>query len=363
MADNSNDDDNDSIALPWYDYQPGLETVPPDHVTHLRIGVQQAVAAAQNGTVPELIELPDDQDQFCNGHPNLQQVQVHVHTVEDIPYCSFYSCLTLLRVEFVATTGPSSVAAASNPPVQSRLVEIAFMDCRNLQSVIGMENVSCSVERIGSRAFCDCGKLTTLDFSHLTRLQYLGEKAFIDCKSLTVVDLSNSLLLETIRESTFFFCKALKILYLPPKLKRIQRGAFFGCSALVKIGIPAMVEFLGYQAFYDCSSLTTITFHSTSHLRRLMNHHQPDNIFGKQPFDECTSLHSLELPGPPIPRELWPLLLEQFLQDSNGILAQMGILGKQRITIAWNFVRANIANFYVDKKKPEYCRKRDINGN
>eukprot|EP00523_Entomoneis_sp_CCMP467_P001978 CAMPEP_0168749768 /NCGR_PEP_ID=MMETSP0724-20121128/16895_1 /TAXON_ID=265536 /ORGANISM="Amphiprora sp., Strain CCMP467" /LENGTH=47 /DNA_ID= /DNA_START= /DNA_END= /DNA_ORIENTATION= len=46
---------NNSVAT-WYDYQPGQEEV-PEHVTHLRIGVQQALAAARNGAAPEIIDL------------------------------------------------------------------------------------------------------------------------------------------------------------------------------------------------------------------------------------------------------------------------------------------------------------------
>mmetsp|Transcript_6871 Transcript_6871/g.19207 ORF Transcript_6871/g.19207 Transcript_6871/m.19207 type:complete len:112 (-) Transcript_6871:71-406(-) len=101
-----------------------------------------------------------------------------------------------------------------------------------------------------------------------------------------------------------------------------------------------------------------------------------------QHFGGCTSLHTVELQGPPITKKLWPLLLEQFLREENGILAQAGIpyityaeaeeagddedeeeeekTKYQPITIAWNFLRRNIANFYIDEKKPAYRRKRDV---
>jgi len=344
MADNENHDEegNVSVALPWYDFEPGVQ--PPNHVTHLRIGVRQAVAAAGNGAAPEIIMLSD-----CSHHPNLQRVQIHVHTVELIPWHAFACCTHLEQVEFVASTRQSSVAAAtSNPPVQSpRLTRIggdAFRNCRSLHSVIGMENVSCSLERIGVDAFGYCPNLTTLDLSCLTRLQLLELFSFDECKSLTVVDLSNSVLLEAIRESTFWNCTALRILHLPPNLKRIYRQPFCKCAALVSIVIPASVEFMLPQAFWCCSSLTRVRFQSTRHLCRLMDDEQ---------FSDCTSLHTLELEAPPIRRKLWPLLMEQFLGEGSGILSQAGIPKKQRITIAWNFVRANITNFYVEKKKKE----------
>jgi len=62
MANNDNGHGDASVALPWYDYQPGVRS--PYRVTHLRIGVQQAVAAAQIGSAPEIIELPED---VCDG--------------------------------------------------------------------------------------------------------------------------------------------------------------------------------------------------------------------------------------------------------------------------------------------------------
>eukprot|EP00523_Entomoneis_sp_CCMP467_P016302 CAMPEP_0168775130 /NCGR_PEP_ID=MMETSP0725-20121227/5354_1 /TAXON_ID=265536 /ORGANISM="Amphiprora sp., Strain CCMP467" /LENGTH=175 /DNA_ID=CAMNT_0008824751 /DNA_START=327 /DNA_END=852 /DNA_ORIENTATION=- len=84
----ASDDENDGLS--WYDYQPGKGI--PDHVTHLRIGVQQALAAAQNGSIPQVIELPEA---FCFQHPNLQQVQIHVQTVRKIPAFSFGDCSKL----------------------------------------------------------------------------------------------------------------------------------------------------------------------------------------------------------------------------------------------------------------------------
>mmetsp|Transcript_5139 Transcript_5139/g.14465 ORF Transcript_5139/g.14465 Transcript_5139/m.14465 type:complete len:130 (+) Transcript_5139:33-422(+) len=102
MADNK----HSSNALPWYDYQPG-EPV-PNHVTHLRIGVQQAQAAAANGTAPEIMDLSD-----ALGPNILQQVQIHVQSIRYIKRSSFFECQNLEQVEFVATAGQSSDEAAA----------------------------------------------------------------------------------------------------------------------------------------------------------------------------------------------------------------------------------------------------------
>jgi len=402
MADNK----HSSNALPWYDYQ--QEVPVPNHVTHLRIGVQQAQAAAANGTAPEIMDLSD-----ALGPNILQQVQIHVHTVRSIPQMSFGCCPNLEQVEFVVSTGESSTAAAaantamantSHSSVQSsRLTRIgngAFNTCRKLHSVIGLEHVSQSLKIISDTSFGCCRNLTSLDLSCLTQLQYLSRYAIHGCTSLTEVDLSSSVRLEFIEFQTFGDCKALRTIHLPPNLKRIASNAFEGCSALESLVIPASLETMGQFAFQQCSSLTRVTFQSTSklewvhgeafwgcsaleslvipasvetmgqctfqhcfsltrvafqstrHLRTLLNDNQ---------FHDCTSLHTLELQGPTIPRKLWPRLLERFWKRGRGILFLGGIRKrKQHLTIAWNFMRANITNFYLEDKKPAYSRKRDI---
>eukprot|EP00523_Entomoneis_sp_CCMP467_P010626 CAMPEP_0168738358 /NCGR_PEP_ID=MMETSP0724-20121128/10889_1 /TAXON_ID=265536 /ORGANISM="Amphiprora sp., Strain CCMP467" /LENGTH=368 /DNA_ID=CAMNT_0008785693 /DNA_START=77 /DNA_END=1183 /DNA_ORIENTATION=+ len=346
-----------SDVLPWYDYQPGTVSV-PHHVTCLRIGVRQAAAAA-NGSALEIIEL---QYPFCYEHTNLQQIQIHVQTVQGIPKQAFEDFPKLEQVEFVVTTAESPIAVAaahsSSPVVQPRFTKIeenALGGCCNLHSVIGLEKVSGSLEGIGRCAFWCCCKLTTLDLSCLTRLERLGDGAFAYCKSLRFADLSKCVLLQVIEECTFWNCEALRIIHLPPKLKRIHREAFRECKALVSIVIPALVETMGMLAFSDCSSLTKVIFQSKRHLRSLMNYDAQ--------FRDCTSLHTLELQGSAVPRKLWPRLLEQFLKRESVMLTQAGIgIDKQCISIAWNFVRTNIANFYVDEKKkaPIVGLKQDI---
>eukprot|EP00523_Entomoneis_sp_CCMP467_P016333 CAMPEP_0168778438 /NCGR_PEP_ID=MMETSP0725-20121227/7084_1 /TAXON_ID=265536 /ORGANISM="Amphiprora sp., Strain CCMP467" /LENGTH=358 /DNA_ID=CAMNT_0008828211 /DNA_START=23 /DNA_END=1099 /DNA_ORIENTATION=+ len=346
--------DNEDDSLPWYDFQAGVPV--PEHVTHLRIGVQQAQAAAASAANgPDILELPVD---FCINHQTLQQLQIHVLSIQLVPSGSFARCPTLEQVEFVANAGQSSAAATaaaatSGPSQLTSIGHFAFYRCPNLRSVIGLEHLSDCLEIINSRAFLNCKMLTTLDFSCLRRLKHLGADGFLACKSLEVVDLSNAVLLEDLGPSSFFECRALKILHLPPRLKRIHTKSFCNCKALVSIIIPASVEYMDMQAFSTCSGLTRVTFQSTRYLRWLMDYDEQ--------FRFCDSLHTLELQGPAITRKLWPRLLEQFLQEDNGILAQAGIdRGRQRVTIAWNFMRSNIANFYIDEKKPSYCRKRTI---
>jgi len=336
-------------SLPWYDFQPEVywdfntpnfrEQFPwvPNHVTHLRIGVQQALAAALEAAKEDDSSTGNEEDSSAESHwgseiidlplspyfgyqAHLKQVQIHAHSMQIIATATFERC-NLEKVEFVGTTWQSGAAAtstASNPQLQSRLEGIEdwpFISCSNLHSVIDLEHVSCSLRYIGEYAFFECEKLATFDFSCLARLQYLGSFAFGLCESLTVVNLSNSVGLESISNNAFRECKALMIIQLPPKLSRICRKAFCHCDALVNIIIPETVEAMGYKAFWGCSSLKQVTFQSTKHLRRLMNNQQ---------FLDCNALHALELQGPLNTQNLWPFLLEQ-LREDNGVLARAGI--------------------------------------
>jgi len=380
MADreNENKKDGNNALLPWYDYRPGKRV--PHHVTHLRMGVKEAVEAAQNGSTPKLINVSSPCYQY---RPKIQQLQIHVHTVQGLLDTEFFYCGHLTQVEFVTTTtteqsmtATAAMAGGDDASIQPRFATIGyenFRECFKLHSVIGLEHVSCSLERIGECAFWQCEKLTRFNLSCLTRLQSLGDSAFYQCESLVAVDLSKCLLLETVGRGAFGWCKALTTIHLPPKLKRLNQSFVQGCSALVSIVLPTSVEFMGYVACAHCTSLTRVTFQSTLHLRSLMH---------QQQFRGCTSLHTLELQQGrcPIARKLWPRLLEQFLREGNGILARAGIPNmddkvdsddedsddeegdetkNQRTTIAWNFLRANIANFYVEEKKAALGRKRD----
>jgi len=217
----------------------------------------------------------------------------------------------------------------------------AFYNCIKLRSVIGLEHVSGSLERIGRAAFHRCLQLTALNLSCLAHLEYLDNNAWNNCQSLTVVDLSHWVRLRAIGVRTFWKCQALRTIRLPPHLKEIHRKAFGKCTALVRIVLPAGVETMGHGTFGVCSRLTHVTFQSTRCLGRLMK---------EEPFLDCSALQTLQLQGP---RELWPHWLEQFLRKgSSGILAKGGIRhGTQRITIAWNFVRANIVDQPLDWKE------------
>jgi len=281
-----------------------------------------------------------------------------------IRWSGFVECMErLISGDEVEEADPArltttATAASHHPPAHSKFVAIgycSFMFCSKLHSVIGLEHVSHSLEDIGQQTF-RYTRLTTFDFSYLKQLQLL-ENSFAGCRSLTVVDLSNSQSLRAIGQSAFWNCTALRVIHLPPNLKRIDELAFDKCRQLVSVAIPPLVEYMGSHAFQNCSGLTQVSLQSTRHLRALLNDGQ---------FCGCTSLHTLELflpVSPAFTAKLWPLLLEQFLGgDHNGILARAGIAassadGKegtkeekskkknQQITIAWNFVRTNIANF------------------
>ena len=84
------------------------------------------------------------------------------------------------------------------------------------------------IEVIGSYAFYDCSKLTSVSFPVATSI---GNSAFDDCDALTSVSF--------------------------PAATSIGSSAFNTCSALTSVSFPAATS-IGYYAFYSCSKLTTL---------------------------------------------------------------------------------------------------------
>ena len=93
-----------------------------------------------------------------------------------------------------------------------------------------------SLTIIGSYAFQECSKLTSISFPNVTIIRH---QAFQDCSSLT---------------SVYF-----------PNVTDIDGGAFMGCTSLVSASFPKVSIIMDYQhlyftwgAFANCSNLTTI---------------------------------------------------------------------------------------------------------
>jgi len=206
------------------------------------------------------------------------------------------------------------------------------------------------LEELGCQAFEGCCSLTTVDLIRTVKLTQLHRNTFRGCRALMAARLPPNL--TSLGLKSFMNCRAMTSILLPPRLESIDRGAFLHCGALVRVVIPALVQTIGRHAFASCTSLATVTFQSTQHLRSCMDNEQ---------FHCCVALEALEFQGHVPPRHLWPWVLEQILRDNNSevlslgdpvnLLAGAGIGNpKQRVRIAWNFLRSNVTDFFSESK-------------
>ena len=169
-----------------------------------------------------------------------------------------------------------------------------------------------SVTSIGSKAFADCGSLTSVVIGN--SLTSIGDMAFADCDSLKEFVVSpnnpdyksvNGLLLS--KDGKTLIAGVNGDITIPDSVTSIGGGAFRGCSNLTSVVIPNSVTSIGYSAFEDCSSLTSVVignsvtsigggaFRGCSNLTSVVI---PDSVTSieSEAFWGCRSLTSVVIP-------------------------------------------------------------------
>ena len=144
----------------------------------------------------------------------------------------------------------------------------------------GIVTIPKGVRKIGSGAFADCWRLTSVTIPN--SVTKIGDMAFIGCSSLTNVNIGESV--TKIGERAFEGCSSLRSVTIPDSVTSIGSSAFEGCSSLTSVTIPDSVTSIGSWAFARCSSLTSVTI--------------PDSVtsIGSWAFDRCSSLTSVTIP-------------------------------------------------------------------
>lgn len=189
----------------------------------------------------------------------------------------------------------------------------------------------------------------------------IGANAFDGCASLTWVSLPRRL--SRIEHHTFHGCAKLAAIEIPDGVNQIARSAFEGCSSLTSVTIPDGVDKIGHSAFERCEWLIVVTLptsvrlassrcfrgcsrlslviappHETTHfddcplLTRLVanSEHSQRRALQLQFWSVSTQhlcseprqawvvmvllvaarLRQVDLPLPPMPNEMWFLILE-----------------------------------------------------
>jgi len=227
-------------------------------------------------------------------------------TNEDLD-CSAYTVKDGVRIIGKGAFSGCKIQYVSLPQSVEVIEEEAFMDCIDLISVKGGENV----KEVGARAFLNCYHLNSISmylsdkikviedgtfcncfnlnkFVFPTYLEKIGKEAFYDSniekvclhnciteigerafngcwnlKEIFIADYDTnekdldrpSLIIE---KSAFADCKRLLTVSLPNYLKEIKDGVFSNCKMLHSLYIPDSVTKIGAFAFSDCSSLKFI---------------------------------------------------------------------------------------------------------
>ena len=165
----------------------------------------------------------------------------------------------------------------------------AFGDCKGLRNVWLPKNLT----SIGEQCFRYCYALSSIDFTHCTKLtslannifshaglttiklppnlQSIPEYAFFGCGSLTAIDMSVCKNLTSIGGAAFGGCVSLSSIKFPDSLVSIGRSAFQGnigdsiwdgveSNNATSLVLPVSVRSIDYQAFSGCGNVSVLTY-------------------------------------------------------------------------------------------------------
>ena len=125
--------------------------------------------------------------------------------------------------------------------------EGAFANCKAIKS-IGIK-----IDKIGKGAFEGCG-LSFLSLEGTTDAMWNAE-AFKDCKNLSGVELLGAV---SLPNHMFSGCSALREVLLKGTPKTIGQGCFENCAALLSMDFPISMKSIGVDAFKGCERLNVL---------------------------------------------------------------------------------------------------------
>ena len=136
----------------------------------------------------------------------------------------------------------------------SEIAGNAFRGNKKITSVI----ISNRIEKIGTRAFCNCTALQTV---RIAAVHVIDIYAFAGCTSLQDVRLPDNTMV-SVTYGAFKGCTSLKAFRIPKGVKKISPGAFCKCWSLEEVSLPASLKRIREYAFSKCINLKKVCLRS-----------------------------------------------------------------------------------------------------
>jgi uncharacterized repeat protein (TIGR02543 family) len=256
----------------------------------------------------------------CRGYDSYVTSVIIPTSVKNIGDFAFYGCnnycISSLH-EGVEKIGESAfeecdkIQTITIPKTIKTIGENAFAGCENLKSVIiNTDKVGENNVTIGSLAFKQCEKLTTVELSE--NISSIGTSTFSGCTSLKNLTLPEYLTyigdcfientaiesivipknvaecrLSLMRNGSLANCKSLKIVIFEDGMKKIPAGILASpsyVSNVTTVQIPSSVKEIGDWAFYSSENL------------QLDNLPEAVQVIGQGAFKDCTKIKTIEIP-------------------------------------------------------------------
>ena len=150
-----------------------------------------------------------------------------------------------------------------------------------IPEIVNYNNTTYSVTSIGSKAFENCKKLTSVIIPN--SVTDIGSGAFEHCSGMTSITIGNGV--TTIGSDAFRFCSGLTSVTIPNSVTDIGSYAFCYCSGMTSVTIGNGVMSIEERVFSNCSNLTSVTIGNSV------------NSIGELAFAYCSSLTSITIPN------------------------------------------------------------------
>ena len=232
----------------------------------------------------------------------------------DIVSVSYEEGCQLEKIGTKAFWGCDKLTTVFMPNSVKEWGDSSFASCDLLDTI----DVPIELTKIGKSAFSECPSLLSIDLSKCDQLQSIGLEAFFKTTSLQSVIFPESLL--AIGERAFAF-SGVKEVYVPHSVTELGKGVFTN-SKIKRLTIDANIKEIPREFCYECTELESVTLPESlevlegfGYCKSLKSLILPQNIkrLGTFAIDECTSLETIIL------KSVSPPKMECSLFDSKNL--------------------------------------------